>query len=197
MIHLGTSNTSYGQQKGRKSNCQFDSWPLKVRNSPNFLMCRWCATYRWKVLDEGYNFFLDLISIEGLHAKLWAPKVIRFLVVGISGLPLEGPGTKWHLGVDLMGRHIVYYKGEGVGFSQVRAMVSLVNLSLHVVRPSTKSAPAMLSQPHFGQVWGWDSHSQKWELGVLQDSRNFRARQQREKHLALKCSLYRWKGLEV
>jgi hypothetical protein len=26
------------------------------------------------------------------------------------------------------------------------------------------------------QVWGWDSHSQKWELGVLRDSRNFRAR---------------------
>jgi hypothetical protein len=51
--------------------------------------------------------------------------------------------------------------------------------------------------PIFRQVWIWDSHSQKWELGVLQDSYNFRAQLQRSKHLTLKCSLYRWKGLEV
>jgi hypothetical protein len=37
----------------------------------------------------------------------------------------------------------------------------------------------------------------KWEFGVLRDSRNFRVQQQREKHLALRCSLYLWKGLEV
>jgi hypothetical protein len=29
-----------------------------------------CATRRWKVLDEGYNFGLDLVPIEGLHKKL-------------------------------------------------------------------------------------------------------------------------------
>jgi hypothetical protein len=48
-----------------------------------------------------------------------------------------------------------------------------------------------------GQVWRWDSHSQKWELGVFRDSHNFRAQQQRVQHLALRCSLYCWKGLEV
>jgi hypothetical protein len=32
-------------------------------------------------------------------------------------------------------------KGEGDGFSQIRAMVSLVNSCLLVVRPCTKSAP--------------------------------------------------------
>jgi len=37
----------------------------------------------------------------------------------------------------------------------------------------------------------------KWELGVLWDSRNFRARHQKEKHLGLRCYVYRWKGLEV
>jgi hypothetical protein len=26
--------------------------------------------YRWKALDEGYNFGLDLILIGGLHKKL-------------------------------------------------------------------------------------------------------------------------------
>jgi len=47
----------------------------------------------------------------------------------ISGLPHGSPGTKSHLEVGLMERHIVYYKGEGGGFPQVRAMVSLVNPS--------------------------------------------------------------------
>jgi hypothetical protein len=42
-----------------------------------------------------------------------------------------------------MARHRVYYKGEGDGFPQVRAVVSLVSPSLPVVRPSTKSAPIM------------------------------------------------------
>jgi hypothetical protein len=56
---------------------QFDSRPLKVKNCPYFLVCRWCATYCWKALDEGCNFFLSLTSIKGLHTKLWAPKVTR------------------------------------------------------------------------------------------------------------------------
>jgi hypothetical protein len=50
------------------------------------------------------------------------------------------PTTKWHLGVCPVVRHRVYYKGEGGGFPQVRAVVSLVSLFFHVVRPCTKSA---------------------------------------------------------
>jgi hypothetical protein len=46
MTHLDIWNTSYGQKKGRESNWQFDSWPLKVRNWPDFLACRWRATHR-------------------------------------------------------------------------------------------------------------------------------------------------------
>jgi hypothetical protein len=45
MTHLDTWNTSYGQKKGWKSNHQFDSWPLKVRNRLNSLTWRWHATY--------------------------------------------------------------------------------------------------------------------------------------------------------
>jgi hypothetical protein len=75
MTHLGSKNISYGQKKGQESNGKFDSWTLKVKNRPDFLMCRWCATYRWKDLDKGYNFSLDIISIEGLKKKLWASKV--------------------------------------------------------------------------------------------------------------------------
>jgi len=47
-------------------------------------VCRWRATYRWKALNEGYNVALDLISIRGLHAKLWGPKVVGVPTLGIS-----------------------------------------------------------------------------------------------------------------
>jgi hypothetical protein len=75
MTHLDIWNTSYDQKKGWESNWQFDSRPLKVRNRPDFLLFKWRATYHWKALDEGYNFALNFISIRGLIAKLWAPKV--------------------------------------------------------------------------------------------------------------------------
>jgi hypothetical protein len=42
-----------------------------------------------------------------------------------------------------MERHRVYYKGEGGGFPQVRAVMSRVNLSLPMVRLNTKSAQTM------------------------------------------------------
>ncbi len=74
MTHLDISNTSYGQKKGWESNWQFDSQPRKVENRSDFLTFKWCAIYCWKILDEGYNFALDLIVIRGVHAKLWASK---------------------------------------------------------------------------------------------------------------------------
>jgi len=61
--------------------------------------------------------------------------------VGILGLPLGSPGTKKHLGVDPVAKHIVYYKGEGGGFAQVWALVSfvsLVSLCLPMVHLCTK-----------------------------------------------------------
>jgi hypothetical protein len=53
------------------------------------------------------------------------------------------PNSKCHLGVSLVDRHRVYYKGEGGGFPQIWAVVSLVNPSLPVAHPSTKNAPTM------------------------------------------------------
>jgi len=63
---------------------QFDSPPLKVKNHPNFLACKWRATYRWKAL-KGYNFASNLTSIEGFHTKLWASKVVGVPISKISG----------------------------------------------------------------------------------------------------------------
>jgi len=76
-------------------------------------------TYCWKALDEGYNFALDFISIGGLHAKLWGPKVAKVPTLGILGLPIGSPGTKRHLDVSLMERHRIYHKGKGGGLPQV------------------------------------------------------------------------------
>jgi hypothetical protein len=126
IAHLDICNTSYGQKKGQEPNWQFDSWPLKVGNRIDSLTCKRRATYRWKDLDEGYNFSSDLIVIGGLHKKLCVLKVAGIWVVTISGLPLGNPGTKNHLGVASVERRRVYYKGEGGGFLQVRAVVSLV-----------------------------------------------------------------------
>jgi hypothetical protein len=36
-----------------------------------------------------------------------------------------------------------YYKGEGGGFPQVQAVVSLVSLCMHVACPCMKNAPTM------------------------------------------------------
>jgi hypothetical protein len=71
------------------------------------------------------------------------PKVAGIPTVGISGLPFGSPETKCHLDAAPVERHREYYKGEGGGFPQVRAMVSLVSMSLHVARPTTKSAQTM------------------------------------------------------
>jgi hypothetical protein len=136
---FGHWNTSYGQKKGWKSNHQFDSQPLKVGSRPDFLACRWHVTYCWKILNNGYDFFSNLISIKGLHTRLWAPKVTGVLIVRISRFQHRNLGTKWHLGVGPVARHKENYKGEGGAFPQVQAMVSLVNPCLPMVRSCTKN----------------------------------------------------------
>jgi len=76
--HLDICRPSYGQKKGRESNWQFDSRPLKVENRclPDIRFER--ATWRWKDLDEGYNFGLDLVVIQLCSRELW-----RFKVPGV------------------------------------------------------------------------------------------------------------------
>jgi hypothetical protein len=69
-----------------------------------------------------YIFALDLVSIGGLHKKFCAPKVAGVPTLGISKFPLGNPRTKCHLDASPVGKHIVYYKGEGGGFPQVWAM---------------------------------------------------------------------------
>jgi hypothetical protein len=96
MSHLDIYNPSYGQKKGRESNWQFDSRPLKVENqhAPNV---RWgSAIRRWKALDESYNIGSYLVPIGGRGEKLWPSKVPGVQIETISGLHFGSLGTKSH-----------------------------------------------------------------------------------------------------
>jgi hypothetical protein len=109
-----------------RSGVKLPIWLPTTKSRESCLACRQRATYRWKALNESYNFASDLIVIKGLHKKLCALKVARVPVATILGLLLRSPGTKSHLDVAFVEKHRVYYKGEGGGFPQVRAVVSLV-----------------------------------------------------------------------
>ncbi len=68
--HLDICSPSYGQKKGRESNWQFDSRPLKVGNRPAPEV-RWGSVmWHWKALEEGYKFGSDLVLIGGQGEKL-------------------------------------------------------------------------------------------------------------------------------
>jgi hypothetical protein len=99
MSHLDIWSPSYGQKKGRESNWQFDSRPLKVRNRPLLDVCRRSATRHWKALEESYNFGSDLTPIGGRSREIWVPKVPRVQPGTVSGLLLGSPKKKCHLDV--------------------------------------------------------------------------------------------------
>jgi hypothetical protein len=117
--HLDICSPSYGQKKGRESNCQFDSRPLKVGNRPLPDVCSESVTWCWKAHEEIYNIGLDLAPIGLGSREIWAPKVL--------GLQLGSPGKKSHLDVASAESCREYYKGEGGGFPRVRAVVNQVS----------------------------------------------------------------------
>ncbi len=126
MGHLVISSPSYGQKKGRESNWQFDSRPLKVRNRPLPDVDGRIVTWRWKALDEGYNFGLNLVPIRVWGEELWASKVPGLQPETILRLLLGSPGKKCHSDVASAKSCREYYMGEGDGFPRIWAMVSLV-----------------------------------------------------------------------
>jgi hypothetical protein len=75
ICHLNIYSSSYGQKKGRESNWQFDSRPLKIGNRPFPDIQIESAIRRWKDLDVGYKFGSDLVAIRLRSRELWAPKV--------------------------------------------------------------------------------------------------------------------------
>ncbi len=126
IAHLDICSPSYGQKKGRESNCQFDSRPLKFGNRPLLDVALRSATRRWKALDESYNFGLKLVPIRAWGEELWSSKVPGPQPGIVSGLQLGNLGKKGHLDVASVKSCREYYMGEGGGFPRVRAVVSQV-----------------------------------------------------------------------
>jgi hypothetical protein len=93
----------------------------KSQESTRFTCLQTTCHIPWKALDESYNFNSDYTSIRGLLAKLWESRLARFRD-SHAGVP----GEKSHLDVGRVERSKLYYKGEGGGFPQVRAVVSLL-----------------------------------------------------------------------
>jgi hypothetical protein len=129
MSHLDICSPSYGQKKGRESNWQFDSRPLKVGNRPVSNVRSGSATWRWKAFFEGYNFGLDLVPIKGRGEELWSPKVPGLQPGTVSGLHFGSPGKKSHSDATPVGERRVYYREYGGGISRIRAVVCLVSPS--------------------------------------------------------------------
>jgi len=96
MSHLDICSPRYGRKKGRGSNWQFDSRPLKVGNRPLPDVCRRSAMGCWKALKESYNFGLDLTPIGGRSQEIWVSKVPGVQPGTVSGLLLGSPGKKCH-----------------------------------------------------------------------------------------------------
>jgi hypothetical protein len=70
MSYLDICSPIYGQKKGRESNSQFNTQPLKVGNRPD-ANGRWgSATKHWKALEESYQIGSDLVPIGGWGEKL-------------------------------------------------------------------------------------------------------------------------------
>jgi hypothetical protein len=128
--HLNICSPSYGQKKGRESNWQFDSRPLKVGNLPLPELRIESAIRRWKDLDEGYKFGSDLVAIRLRSWELWAPKVpglhpgqFRDSNPGVPGVPGKSDIRAW------VPRSVTEYtKGSKVvAYFRVRAVVSQVS----------------------------------------------------------------------
>jgi hypothetical protein len=119
-------NPSCGQKKGRESNWQFDSRPLKVGNRPVLDVRFRSATWSWKDLDEGYNFGSDLVAIQLCSRELWRFKVPGVLsgqfqdsILGVSGICAIWMPPPWRVAENTIGSKVVAY-------SRVQAVVSLV-----------------------------------------------------------------------
>jgi hypothetical protein len=141
--HLDNCSPSYGQKKGRESNWQFDSRPLKVRNRPLPNLRIESAIRHWKDLDEGYKFRLYLVAIRLCSQELWAPKVpglhsgqfrdnfgtisgqFQDSNLGVPGVP--GVSGKSDIRAWVLRRFTEYTIGSKVvAYSRVRAVVCLV-----------------------------------------------------------------------
>jgi hypothetical protein len=133
--------------------------PLKVRNRPDFLRCRWRAKCCWK-----FRWGLQLCFRPHLNWKS-AQKITHPQSRGNPNFGnFRTPKTKCHLDVGFVAKHKVYHKGEGGGFPQVRAVVSLVSASCSWLILTPKVLQLCTNQLVFGFV---QVHVSSWCLSFF------------------------------
>jgi hypothetical protein len=126
IAHLDIWNISYGQKKGRESNCQFDFRPQKVGIDSIYLAARGVQHTVGKLSMRATILLQTASWSEVCLQSYGAPKSQESHLARFQDSHSGIPGEKNHLDVGFVASHIVYYKGEGGGFPQVRAMVNLV-----------------------------------------------------------------------
>jgi hypothetical protein len=119
--HLDICSPSYGQKKGRESNWQFNSRPLKVGNRPVPDVRSRSATWRWK-LSLRATTLVQTSSRSKVEARSYeVPKSRdsnRDSISGVSG--------KSDIRMPLLRSNAEYTIGSKVvAYSRVRAVVSL------------------------------------------------------------------------
>jgi hypothetical protein len=123
---------SYGQKKGRESNWQFDSRPLKVGNRPLPNLQIESAIRRWKDLDAGYKFGSDLVwfkprcdqtSQSGVMSSQSPGTISGQFRDSNPGVPGKSDIQAWVL------RSVTKYTigSKVVAYSRVQAVVSKVS----------------------------------------------------------------------
>jgi hypothetical protein len=133
--HLNICSPSYGQKKGRESNWQFDSRPLKVGNRPLPDLWIESATRRWKDLDEGYKFGSDLVAIRLRSLGVMSPQSPGTPPGTVSGqLRDSNPGVPEKSDIRAWEpRRVIEYTigSKVVAYSRVRAVVTQVSPIAH------------------------------------------------------------------
>jgi len=122
---------------------------IKSRESTQFP----CVKVACDILLESSQQGLQLCFRPHLNRrstqKVMGPQSCGSLNFGNFKTPTwEFRDKKSHLDVGLVERHRVYYKGEGGGFPQIWAMVSLVSPSLPLYPPKCcepRSVPRLLT----------------------------------------------------
>jgi len=99
----------------------------KSRESTRFI----CLQTTCDIPLESSQQELQLCFRPALQSEVWsqsygAPKSQESQLARFRDSHSGVPGEKSHLDVGFVANHKVYYKGEGGGFPQVRAVVSLV-----------------------------------------------------------------------
>jgi hypothetical protein len=112
-----------------------------------------CVQVACNILLESSQWGLQIFFRPHLHRrstrKIMVHQIAKVPTLAILGLPLGSPGTKSHLDVGPVGSHRIYYKGEGGGFPQVRAVVSFACLSCPWLALTPKVLKLSLS------TWCW------------------------------------------